>query len=281
MVQIPEVSKGASIGIGALISLLMGAEPLSRMVDQDPSNNPLPDDFVTPLLAGLATGTGAYYGSRAIQPNPYAKVGPQAKVLLEEVRKFDPTTASHMERVSEYAKNIAQSSGLNKAQTEQVKLGGLLHDYGKITVPPEIINKAGKLTDVERATVNTHAAAGANLLTRKGIPQDITKLVGQHHEYYAGGGYPAGTSETTKGRDAFSSILTLADSYDAMNAARSYKAGMPQAVALDRIKQAVGTQFDPIDVNLVTAKPNLLSPSSSPLADLATKVRQALTGVIR
>lgn len=120
---------------------------------------------------------------------------------------------------------------------------GLLHGVGKIGIQDAIINKKGRLTDEEYATIKTHPSVGAEIL--KNISDFPELMVGArwHHKRYDGRGYPDGLSgeeipETAR-------IIAVADTYDAMTSNRSYRGAMPQEKVRQEIARCSGSQFDP------------------------------------
>lgn len=163
--------------------------------------------------------------------------------LSEAVDAKDRYTSGHSKRVAEYARMIAARMGKSKEEQEEIYLAGLLHDVGKIRIPVEIINKAGKLTDEEYDIIKVHPITGYHIL--KGISgnRPIAIAAKYHHERYDGNGYPNGLEgdkipETAR-------ILGVADSYDAMTSNRSYRKALPQDVVRSEIENGRGTQFDP------------------------------------
>jgi putative nucleotidyltransferase with HDIG domain len=152
-------------------------------------------------------------------------------------------TAGHSERVTELALKIGQALGLHQKQLDDLHRGGLLHDLGKIGIPPEILDKAGKLTDEEYQIMREHVRIGARILEPIEAYAKIIPVVLHHHEYYDGSGYPDGLS----GEDIElgARIFTLADHYDALISDRPYRAGLPRETVIGFIKEDSGTKFDP------------------------------------
>ena len=163
--------------------------------------------------------------------------------LSEAVDAKDRYTSGHSKRVAEYAQMIALRMGKGKEEQEEVYRAGLLHDVGKIRVPEEIINKAGKLTEEEFNIIKIHPVTGYHIL--RGIAGSNLIAVGakHHHERYDGKGYPdrlAGEKIPEIAR-----ILGVADAYDAMTSNRSYRKALSQEIVRKEIEQGRGTQFDP------------------------------------
>jgi putative nucleotidyltransferase with HDIG domain len=152
-------------------------------------------------------------------------------------------TAGHSERVTELALKIGQAMGLHQKQLDDLHRGGLLHDLGKIGIPPEILDKAGKLTDEEYQIMREHVRIGARILEPIEAYAKIIPVVLHHHEYYDGSGYPDGLS----GEDIElgARIFTLADHYDALISDRPYRAGLSRETVIGFIEEDSGTKFDP------------------------------------
>ena len=163
--------------------------------------------------------------------------------LSEAVDAKDRYTSGHSKRVAEYACMIAVRMGKSKEEQEEIYRAGLLHDVGKIRIPVDIINKAGKLTDEEFNIIKVHPVTGYHILRGISGNRPIAIAAKYHHERYDGKGYPNGLEgdkipETAR-------ILGVADSYDAMTSNRSYRQALPQAVVRNEIEKGRGTQFDP------------------------------------
>jgi putative nucleotidyltransferase with HDIG domain len=155
-------------------------------------------------------------------------------------------TAGHSERVTELALKIGQAMGLDQNKLDDLHRGGLLHDIGKIGIPPEILDKAGKLTDEEYQLMREHVRIGARILEPIEAYAGIVPVVLHHHEYYDGSGYP----DALKGEeiDLGARIFTVADHYDALISDRPYRAGLPREKVIGFIREDTGTKFDPIVV---------------------------------
>ena len=152
-------------------------------------------------------------------------------------------TAGHSERVTELALKIGQVLGLDQKTLDDLHRGGLLHDIGKIGIPPEILDKAGKLTDEEYTLMREHVRIGARILEPIEAYAAIVPVVLHHHEYYDGTGYPDGL----KGEDIDlgARIFTVADHYDALISDRPYRAGLPREKVIGFIKEDSGNKYDP------------------------------------
>ena len=165
------------------------------------------------------------------------------QALAASVDAKDKYTHGHSSRVAVYAREIGKRAGFSQTEQDSIYMMGLLHDVGKIGIQDAIINKNGRLTDEEFASIKTHPAVGADIL--KNITDYPELMVGArwHHERYDGGGYPDGLSGENIPETA--RIIAVADTYDAMTSNRSYRSVMPQEAVRAEIERCKGSQFDP------------------------------------
>ena len=166
-----------------------------------------------------------------------------AKRWGEEIEAKDRYTQGHCQRVAELSCAIAKHSGIDDAAMFWFRIGALLHDVGKIVIPPEVLNKPGKLDDVEWEQMKSHTTAGVEMLKDIEFPWDVRPMVESHHERWDGNGYP----HRLKGEEIplIARILTVADVYDALTSVRSYKRALSHQEAMTILRRDVGTMFDP------------------------------------
>jgi putative nucleotidyltransferase with HDIG domain len=165
-----------------------------------------------------------------------------ATALVATLDARDQYTAGHSAAVAIYARDIAERMGLPEDQQELVHLCGLVHDIGKIGLPPGLLEKPGPLTLEERRQMEQHSEIGERILRNVEDYSEIADIVRSHHERIDGMGYPDGIS----GEEIplLARIIGVADAYDAMTSDRPYRDALPSRVARMRLAQAVGTQFD-------------------------------------
>jgi len=154
-----------------------------------------------------------------------------------------PWTRGHAERVTDYAVAIGKKLGLDDNTLQTLKLGGLLHDIGKIGTYDVVLDKPDKLTREEFEIVKSHPERGAMILEPIKQLKDIVPIVRHHHERIDGTGYPDGL----KGEEIplLARILSVADAYDSITADRPYRKSPRLDYALSELRNNAGTQFDP------------------------------------
>jgi putative nucleotidyltransferase with HDIG domain len=165
-----------------------------------------------------------------------------ASALVATLDARDRYTAGHSAAVAIYARDIASRLGLSADQVQLVHLCGLVHDIGKIGLPPGLLEKPGALTLDERRQMEDHPVIGERILAKVDDYAEIAEIVRHHHERIDGQGYPDGLF----GDDIplLSRIIAVADAYNAMTSDRPYRDAMPSQVARMRLAQAVESQFD-------------------------------------
>jgi putative nucleotidyltransferase with HDIG domain len=166
------------------------------------------------------------------------------RALAQAIDARDHYTHSHSENVSKYAVMIAQEMRLTVKEIEIIREAAELHDLGKIGISDSILTKPGSLTPEEWEHIKRHPQTGAQILEPLTFLSDVIELVRQHHEHFDGRGYPAGKSGESILLGA--RILHLADAYDSMVTARSYRMiPLTKDEAISEIEKNSGTQFDP------------------------------------
>lgn len=165
-----------------------------------------------------------------------------AAALVAALDARDRYTAGHSAAVAVYARDIAKRIGLSPDDQRLAHLAGLVHDIGKVGLPPGLLEKPGPLTLEERRIMEEHSAIGERILGKVEGYAEIARIVRHHHERVDGNGYPDGLSDAEI--PLISKIIGVADAYNAMTSGRPYRDAMPTRVARMRLAQAVGTQFD-------------------------------------
>jgi len=198
------------------------------------------------------------------------------EALASTVDAKDAYTRGHSGRVAAYAAAIAAALDLPAAAIARIRQAGVLHDVGKIGVPDAILLKPGALDDAEFAVIKEHPAIGERIL--QGLPflQEILPAVRHHHERWDGRGYPDGLAGDAIPVDA--AILAVADSFDAMTSSRTYRQALLATEAIRRVREGVGTQYDP---RVVAAFDRAMADGTLPLPPLRPGVLRALPPPVR
>jgi HD-GYP domain-containing protein (c-di-GMP phosphodiesterase class II) len=183
---------------------------------------------------------------------------PDAALALDDLSAFDDYTHRHSVQVTVLGLLIARRAWTTDGWTDyrgrrrydrledrmrKLGLGLLVHDVGKLAVPPEILNKPGRLTDAEMDVMRTHPEAGAELLRPADLSPLAISVVRDHHERMDGSGYPAGLEGPQI--QEFPRIAAVADVYDAVTSERVYKAAAPPHIGVRVIRDGAGDQFCP------------------------------------
>ena len=133
--------------------------------------------------------------------------------------------------------------GLAPARLRELAIGGLVHDVGKLSVPDEILQKPGALTEVEYEVIKRHAELGSELVRQLGFSAQVARLVLNHHERLDGSGYPRGLGAPDL--DIETRILAVCDVFDALLSKRVYRPAWTLDNALELLSDQSGTSFDP------------------------------------
>lgn len=164
------------------------------------------------------------------------------RALSNAIEANDEYTKGHCDRVKEYALAIAKAMEMDHASLEQIEFAALLHDIGKVAIPYHILNKEGMLTPEEREVIWRHPEVGHNIIEGVKFLEPVSKIILCHHECPDGSGYPYGKSLEDIPMSAL--ILSVADAYDAMTSARSYrKIPLSKEQAFEELRKHSSSQF--------------------------------------
>jgi PAS domain S-box-containing protein len=164
-----------------------------------------------------------------------------AMALTVETR--DRYTAGHQQRVADLAAAIATELGLSEDRIDGLRMGGLIHDIGKISIPAEILSKPGRINEIEFELIKMHSKVGYDILKNIEFPWPIAQMELEHHERMDGSGYPSGLSGEEILLEA--RILGVADVVEAMSSHRPYRAALGVDKALEEISDNRGILYDP------------------------------------
>jgi HD-GYP domain-containing protein (c-di-GMP phosphodiesterase class II) len=169
------------------------------------------------------------------------------QVLSAVSEKRDLYTAGHQRRVANLARDIGQEMGLTADRAEGLRLAGIIHDIGKVSIPAEILSKPASLTNLEFEMIKSHSKVGHDILDDIDFSWPIATMILQHHERMNGSGYP----QRLKGDDILleARILAVSDVIEAMASHRPYRPALGIEAALREIEKNRGVLYDPTVVS--------------------------------
>jgi len=169
-------------------------------------------------------------------------LGATINAMSATVEARDPYTAGHQRRVADLARAIATEMNLSRDQIDGIRMAGMIHDIGKISVPSEILTKPTRLTALEFELIKTHSEAGFNILKDIEFPWPIARIVLEHHERINGSGYPQGLKSEAILME--SKIIAVADVVEAISSNRPYRPAFGVTPALDEVAKNSGILYD-------------------------------------
>src|SRR5499427_4641104 len=223
----------------------------------------------TESLAATEAGNGVTLAQSA----PDA-AGPQAlpQAVLDTVTSLafaidakDHYTQGHSQKVSAYAALIAEAMEMTDAEVEEIRLGAVLHDIGKVGIPEQILNKSGPLNPDEWETMKSHVDFGAKILEPLTPLARVRDIVHHHHEYFDGSGYP----HSLRGEEIplGARIVAVADAYDTITSDRTYKKGRSAEDALAELERCANAQFD---ARIVEIFVRVMRQQANPIIEVAS-----------
>ncbi len=225
------------------------------------------------LLFGLLIFVFTYlmeYGN-VLEQNAQNTINSHEQMILslsEVIESKSGQTGSHVKRVSEYSKIIAEGYGLPRTEVEEIRIASMLHDIGKLLIPLEILEKPGKLTEKEFEEIKNHTKYGSDLLqnTSGSVLNKAKLIANEHHEKWNGTGYSKrkGDEISLEAR-----IVAVADVYDALVSKRSYKEAWSAEAAKEEIEKSSGSHFDPTIVKIFNEQYSKISEVITKYADIA------------
>lgn len=163
-------------------------------------------------------------------------------------------TGGHVMRIREIVRNIALTLGFDEDDAASLGVDAMLHDVGKLTIPPEVLAKPGELTPEERVIMESHTIRGQRMLSDRPSMHRASRIARSHHERYDGTGYPDGLAGEEIPIEA--RITAAADVLDALISYRCYKQAWTYEQALDELQRLAGQQLDPTVVEALSRSSN-------------------------
>jgi HD-GYP domain-containing protein (c-di-GMP phosphodiesterase class II) len=186
-----------------------------------------------------------------MNPVPPSDPGVEMAVHLRRTcEEHDNSLGSHLDHVAHYSCELARLAGLPDERIAEIRYASPLHDIGKVALPPELLNKPGRLTPGEMEVIKSHTSVGHAILDRSpwSVLQCAALIARSHHECWDGSGYPDGLKG---GEIPFEArIVAIADVYDALLSRRAYKPAWDQQAVVEEMRRLRGTKFDPALLDL-------------------------------
>lgn len=162
--------------------------------------------------------------------------------IVNTLQQKNPREEMHSQRVSLISEKIAAELGFSEYERKRVRLAGLMHDIGKISINEEVLNKPGRLNEEEWQQIKKHPENGFKILSTSVDTMEIANAILAHHERWDGKGYPKGIAG--ENIPMMARIIAVADTFDAMTSMRPYRQTSDEAEAIEEIRKCAGTQFD-------------------------------------
>jgi diguanylate cyclase (GGDEF)-like protein/putative nucleotidyltransferase with HDIG domain len=229
-----------------------------------PAPTPTPPATTAQVAQSIKTQPEPLVAEVATPPEEREELVPEVVEMVKALAtalysKSDYNKVHHLE-TARMAELLARVMGLSQQEVEQIRVAGLLHDVGTLSIPADLLEKQGRFTPEERRIINQHPVLGAELLRPIRALKDICEILENHHERWDGTGYPRGL----KGEDIPLSarIVSIVDSYHAMISDRPYRPAMTPDQAMDVLRGGAGSQWDPFLVDIFLAVLNSLKQST-------------------
>lgn len=231
------------------IGSMLGSGPraiLATLAARDLSTNPIAEELIS--LEQSIHGIAFKQRKRHTKADGahVDEAGRLIHEILVQMEENDPLTLEHSRAVSLWCSRIARRLSLSETEVGYIARCGLVHDFGKMKVPPTILHAPRKLSAEEWTIVRAHPAMGEEIVGNIKPLRQFASTIRSHHERLDGKGYPDGLAGTQI--SLTTRIVTVADSFNAMIGRRPYRLPMSPGNALDQLYAHRGTQFDPIVV---------------------------------
>ena len=200
-----------------------------------------PSAVLVLIVAVYAIGHMSLYAFSQLRESHLSAIRGFVKTLEAK----DMYTRGHTERVAYFSQMIGENLGFTGTQLETVKWAALIHDLGKLAVPTDLIRKKGRLSDEEYAQMQSHAHLVEEILAEVDFLQPMVEIASGHHSHYDGNGYGGSGHVEGETPSLEACIVAVADAFDAMTSARSYRMALSQQYALGELRKHSGAQFHP------------------------------------
>ena len=212
----------------------------AKVVSRDNEGNPL---LVVKVYKDITERKLAEVELRQSMKQMRKNLACTIKAIARTVETKDAYTAGHQRRSTEIARAVAYEMGLDKQMIDGIRMAGVIHDLGKISVPAGILNKPGQINDSEMALIKLHPQAGYEILKGIDFNLPVADIVLQHHERINGSGYPHGLQDEEILLEA--KIIGVADVIEAMASHRPYRPALGLDDAFEEITMYRGILYDP------------------------------------
>jgi len=254
----PVECDGLHLGVRSVISVplssrvLIGARDSGReqtlgalTVIGDPAGAPFGPDEME-LLTSMGSLMAVAVSNARMEGRQRTTFLRTLQSLATALEARDDYTRGHSQRVCEVSLMLAEHLGFSTEAIEELRVGTILHDIGKIGVPDSVLNKPGRLTDEEFAVMKSHPVIGYEICKPLMLPDGVLMIIRNHHEKLDGSGYP----DRLKGGELPPSlrIVCVADAFDAMSSRRPYRGVMDIDHVFSELSRGAGIQFDPVVV---------------------------------
>lgn len=280
----PELVMARSIAEGTMASVLcvLLRTPRKRLgilhLDRGPLQKPFSEDDLK-LADALAAHVSAGIEATQLLQKQRELFLKTVTILAQAVELRDPYTGGHTVRVTTYSCLLARQLNLPLPELELIRIGGPLHDIGKIGIDDAVLRKPGKLTAEEFAIMQSHTTKGAAILATIPDLAPIIPIVKSHHEKWDGTGYPDGLGGNAIPRVA--RVVAVADAFDAMTSDRPYRKGMPPDMAFAEVEKQAGRQFDPECAEAFVAVKEQIIAQMQPSTTRVTGVSEAMAALVK
>lgn len=245
VVHIPSTQgpgKGWDSSDTLIVPLRIGGRKVGYITFDDPRDGEAPTLEEVHLLELFANQLSVSIENLSLYDDLERSYYSTLKAFVAAMEAKDPYTKGHSENVRIYALKIANSMDLPRERINLIDYSALLHDIGKLGIREEILNKADVLSFDEYQEVKLHPEIGSRMVSDIEMLDRTAHIIHSHHEYFDGQGYPRGI----RGEDIplESRIISVADAFEAMTSDRPYRKAFEKKVAIQRLKESAGKQFD-------------------------------------